>query len=120
MAYIIVIEDDELVLAVVKRTLLNQDHEVLCLEDGLDIITEITKRKPDLVISDINLPFKNGLQIMEEIKKVHGDEIPIIGMSSTPLSDLKNKELYQQNMNAFLAKPFNKNDLKEKISLLLQ
>ena len=119
MAYIIVVEDDELVLAVCKRNLQVLGHEVLGMVDGLDLADEINKHTPDLIILDINLPFKNGFELMAEVKETH-PQVTIIGVSSTPLSNLSNADAYKHLMDDFLAKPFTTNEFSEKINKLVK
>ena len=44
--------------------------EIVQFENGLDIVQEVTKETPDIVIVDIDMPEKNGLEVCDEITKL--------------------------------------------------
>jgi DNA-binding NarL/FixJ family response regulator len=72
---ILVIEDDELIQDLIKRYLASLNVEIVSAYDGEEGIEKyeylIEKgKKPDIVIVDIGLPFKNGIEATKEILKI--------------------------------------------------
>ena len=81
MARILVIEDDELVRATVKRMLEDGGYAVDVAVDGSDGILQFLGAPFDLVISDVFMPNKNGIETLRDLRQINTD-VPIIMMSA--------------------------------------
>ena len=64
----ILIVDDELLFREILSDALGEKYTVLTRNDGTDIISFIEREKPDLIMLDIEMPGKNGIEICKEIK----------------------------------------------------
>jgi CheY-like chemotaxis protein len=94
---IIVVDDDEYVRRAVTELL--EDSEFLVLEaaSGREALALVRDRAElDLVITDVNMPEMNGLELVEELKSMR-PSLPVILMSGRP---------HQNCSHPFLAKPF--------------
>jgi len=93
MALILVVDDDESQRFLVSHTLLHSGHEVVQAENGRDAFELFNKVQPKLVVTDIQMPFRDGLDLIYDIR--HTDlDVPIIAMSSGTASLLERaKEL---------------------------
>lgn len=80
MARILVIEDDAPVREVIRRMLQNENHDVLEASDGSEGIEIFRREKPDLIILDILMPVKEGLETTKEIRRISQD-VKIIAIS---------------------------------------
>lgn len=80
MARILIIEDDAPVRKIICRMLEREGHEVMEARDGEGGITIFHNQQVDLVITDIVMPNKEGLETIKELKKVDPD-ITIIAIS---------------------------------------
>ncbi len=113
---ILIVDDNELLLNLIQTTLEDEGMEVMAAKDGLDGYSAYINFKPDIVITDIQMPRKNGLEMMEHIR-VHDPMIKTIYMSGdiNPfLSSLKEEEkMYPVN---FFEKPFRLQSLMEAVS----
>ena len=70
MARILIIEDDDLVRSMLKATMEKEGHEVLEADDGIKG-TRLYREKPaDLVITDIVMPDKEGIETILELKRL--------------------------------------------------
>ena len=69
MHTILIIEDDEVLAEVLQKKLELQGNKVFWVAHGERAIAEVRDKHPDLVLLDINLPGKNGLQILSELQK---------------------------------------------------
>ncbi|MBU3915103.1 response regulator [bacterium] len=67
MARILLIDDDELSRMVLKEHLIQVGHSVIEAEDGKSGLEIYYKEKIDLVITDIFMPYKDGLSIITEL-----------------------------------------------------
>jgi two-component system chemotaxis response regulator CheY len=67
---ILIVEDSALILERMDNMLSELDciSEVLKSENGIDALTSVYEKKPDVILLDINLPGKSGISILKEIK----------------------------------------------------
>lgn len=81
MARILVIEDDELVRATIKRVLDATGHMICTAVDGNDALRQFRETPADLVICDLFMPKKNGIATLRELRQIDSD-VPVIMMSA--------------------------------------
>lgn len=121
MAKILVV-DDELSIRVMLTHMLEQDgHEVIVAEDGEQGIILYHENLPDLVISDLVMPNKNGIDMILELKKEY-PELRMLAISGgggiTGAFDyLPTAKLV--GANNILKKPFGINDLRTALNDVL-
>jgi YesN/AraC family two-component response regulator len=120
MAKIVVIEDDELVCELLKEILTNAGHIVFTAADGVLGMNAVRQHHPDLIITDIVMPNKDGVTVIRELNK----EFPatkIIAISgggfNTPQYYLKIAE--QVGSNCVIRKPVDEEDLLKAVDDLL-
>lgn len=72
---VMITDDHKMVREGIKQLLeLNDSISVVGMaSDGVECISSLKDRKPDLLLLDINMPVKNGLETLEEIKKLKLD-----------------------------------------------
>jgi len=89
------------------------------VSSGATALSALAKDSFDLIITDFNMPGMNGLEL---VKKIRADEdlklIPIIMITSEGSKGVM-LEATEAGVNAFLNKPFTKDDLSEKLERLL-
>ncbi|MBU1045613.1 response regulator [Patescibacteria group bacterium] len=93
---ILIIEDEELLLNLLKKKLSELGYEVLAAVDGLEGLEAIKETAPDLVLLDIVMPKMGGFEVLE--KKQEDDSIKsipviIISNSGQPVELEKAKQL---------------------------
>ena len=120
MSHVLVIDDSDHVRRTLKAMLESAGHDVAVAFDGVDGVTQFRDQSFDLVISDIVMPRKDGLQTVRELRQMTG-EVPIIVMSGAlQLSDNGDSRreiddlLYiAEDLGATrtISKPFSRNDL---------
>jgi len=80
---IIVVEDEEMLLKALNVVLLSAGYEVLSATDGLKGEEIIKKELPDGVLLDIQLPGKNGFDVLADLKKdPKTKKIPVVILSN--------------------------------------
>jgi DNA-binding response OmpR family regulator len=85
MANVLVIEDDTHIWKMIEYKLKKDKHELTWANDGLKAleILEQIEPKPDLILSDIMVPYMDGLQILKKIKANDKlKDIPVIMLTS--------------------------------------
>lgn len=111
MKKILVIDDSQDILDVVKYLLLKAGYAVHTHSSGLGVQDKVTECNPDLILLDVNLPGKSGIEIYKELSKTFLS--PIIFFSAN--AD-KQKVLKECNASGFISKPFDISDLVHTIS----
>ena len=80
MARILIIEDDVPVRMIIRRMIEAEGHEVIEASDGQSGVEAYRKNPADLVITDIVMPRKEGLETIKELRKDYPD-VRIIAIS---------------------------------------
>jgi len=76
---ILIIEDEEDILALIHYNLTREGFQVLCSASGEDGLKKVSEQRPDLILLDLMLPGINGIEICETLKGCpETSEIPII------------------------------------------
>lgn len=74
---ILVVDDEIKMLTTVREILENEKYSVDEATDGIIALEKIKSNHYDAVILDINLPYKDGLEVLQEIKNIDND-LPVI------------------------------------------
>jgi CheY-like chemotaxis protein len=69
MSRILVVEDDPHILRVVSLWLSRQGHDVLEARNGLAALELVAQHQPEILITDINMPGMDGLELLEQLKQ---------------------------------------------------
>ena len=113
---ILVVDDNQDLAITIQMMLEEEGHEVRIAKNGKDGFLSYLLFRPDIVITDIQMPDKNGLELMGDIR-MHDPTIKAIYMSGdltrfwSPLEE--EKEKFHAN---FLEKPFSRVDLMSMLS----
>lgn len=120
MADILIIDDDPAIRGTVRKVLERDGHDVREAPDGASGVAEIERRVPDLVITDLIMPEKEGIETILEVREKLPD-LRILAMSGggsmDPGEALLDAELF--GADATLAKPFSVDVLRSKVDELL-
>lgn len=114
---ILVAEDDPVNQKILREMLAAMNvSDVTVVDDGVTLLGEIQKKSYDLVITDINLPGKTGLEVFLDTRE-SGRELAFLFISGNNL--VKENKLQQYENWAFVLKPVENNQVAEKIAGLL-
>ncbi len=116
-ARVLVVEDDEAIADVLRRSLRAEGHEVRSAVDGVEALTEASQFVPDLVILDLGLPRLDGVEVCRRLRS-EGD-VPILIL--TARSDTEDRvEGLDSGADDYLVKPFDRQELLARIRALLR
>lgn len=112
---VLYVEDSKVLQEYVKDLLKNIVKDIFIADDGKAGIEMVSKHRPDIIISDINMPGIDGLQMSKIIKKSH--ETPIILLTSLDnISSLK--KAIEVGIDAFVVKPIKNEELLDKLETI--
>jgi len=115
---ILVLDDNQDILDMVEAVLNYENYEVECISDGSNFIAYAESVRPDLVLLDFRLSGKSGDELCRQIKSHPNlSHIPVVIFSAYLFNDADLKKL---SCDAVIAKPFDINELVDKLTSLLQ
>ncbi len=114
---ILAVDDDQLTLKALQLILEPADHELTTCENGMEAMDMLDSQNFDIVITDLIMPVKNGIALIEHIKKLD-TPVPVLAISSNISKDNEdnaNADDFTNYASYFandtLSKPFNKTEL---------
>lgn len=116
---ILIAEDDDMLLALLEFRLKKEGYEVILATDGKKAVELIQSEQPDLIITDIMMPFLSGLELVSEIKGQQKIETPIIVLSASG-QEKTVMEAFNLGVDDFITKPFSPNELIIRIKRLMR
>jgi DNA-binding response OmpR family regulator len=118
MKKIFVVEDDAAILKALEEYLQSESYEVKATDNGEVALDLINKYKPDLILLDLILPGKNGIEICRELR-LNKNLTPIIMLTSK--SDEIDKVLgLELGADDYMTKPFSLRELSARIKAILR
>lgn len=115
---ILIIEDDELMIKILQFILKKEGYQLTISKDGLNAIERIPLILPDLILTDVMLPYKSGLEVINYVKENYS-KIPVIVLSALGEEERTVVEAFKLGADDFVAKPFNPNELMLRVKRLL-
>jgi len=117
-ARVLIVEDSESTRKAMKTMLLLNEHEICGeAENGEQAVEMYEKTKPDVVLMDIAMPKKHGIDAIREIRQMDPDA-KIIGVTAL-YSPEKKREALKAGASSLIIKPFDVSDLIREIEALL-
>lgn len=90
MRRILIVDDSASVRQMVSFTLRKADYEVVEAVDGKDGLAKVSSGKFDLIITDLNMPNVDGIQMITAVGKLPGYSfIPILILTTEPQAEKK-------------------------------
>lgn len=102
---ILVCEDNIMTLKTLEFSLKREGHEVFKAVDGDEGIEILDEQEINLVITDINMPYTKGLELVRHVNTKFEKRIPVIIISSITLQETKDHAL-ELGAKGYLTKPF--------------
>ena len=115
---ILVAEDEPLMLMTIEAKLNNLGFEVVAVSDGQQALKILETYQPDLIITDILMPYTSGLELIGIVKSKN-TKLPIIVLSGLGEEEIV-LEAFNLGADDFLTKPFKPIDLELRVKRLLK
>ena len=116
LAHILIVDDDDRIRILVKQYLQDNNYLVTTAKDAFDAKNKIDLIKFDLIVLDIMMPKKSGLEFTGELKKEN--KVPIILLTAKGETDERVEGL-ERGADDYLGKPFEPKELLLRIKNIL-
>ena len=117
---VLVVDDSATMRQMVSFTLTGAGFTVVEAGDGADAVKKLTAgTKPNLVITDLNMPNMDGISLIKEIRKMGTLKFTPILMLTTESTDDKKKEGQAAGATGWIVKPFNPEQMLKVIAKVL-
>ena len=114
---ILIVEDEANIRSFIKANLETSDYQVLCAETCALGIMMYASHRPDLIVLDLGLPDRDGLDLIQKVRE--SDTVPIIVLSAR--SNERDKvEALDLGANDYITKPFGTEELLARIRAVLR
>src|SRR5262245_39078748 len=111
----ILLIDDTATVRMLERAILGSEYDYLEAQNGAEGVTLATERQPDLILMDLNMPVRDGIAALEDLKRGQTTlHIPVIIITSESEAG-KKERCTELGCAEFLAKPLDKLHLKETV-----
>ncbi len=114
---ILIVEDDEDIVDVLRRTLRAEGYEVRAALDGPEALEILDEFAPDLVVLDLGLPGMDGMEVMTRIRE--SSEVPVLMLTARADPEDRVAGL-DTGADDYLVKPFDRAELLARIRALLR
>lgn len=118
MKKILIIEDEDLILKALEFRLRRDGYDVIKAKDGRAGLKAIEEETFDLMITDMMLPFNNGLEVVNKAKELKGAGFPVIVLSNVGLENVV-LDAFKLGADDYITKPFSPVELSVRVKRLL-
>jgi CheY-like chemotaxis protein len=108
MPIVMLAEDDETMVSLLRTLLGMEGYQVVALEMDQDISEAVKANKPDVLLLDVHLPTVNGLDVLDQLRSDPDTELVSVVMTSGLNLEA---ECMRHGANEFLLKPYMPDDL---------
>lgn len=105
---ILVVDDEKPIADILKFNLEKEGYQVVCAYDGDEAIHLANQENPNLILLDIMLPNKDGMEVCREVRKHHNMPIIMLTAKDSEIDKVLGLEL---GADDYVTKPFNNREL---------
>jgi len=116
-ARILVVEDEPKLAALLRDYLCAAGHEVLCLGDGLAVLPAVRAAMPDLILLDLMLPGRDGLEICRELRTF--SDVPVM-MITARVEEIDRLLGLDLGADDYICKPFSPREVVARARAILR
>ncbi|WP_269239783.1 response regulator transcription factor [Flavobacterium limnophilum] len=115
---IVLAEDNSVLSLLLKFRLEKEGYKLLIAVDGKQAIELIEEHNPELILTDIMMPFVSGLEVISHVRNKLNTQTPIIVFSSAGQEEIVLKA-FDLGATDFMSKPFSPHELVIRVKRLL-
>jgi two-component system, OmpR family, response regulator VicR len=105
---ILVVDDEKPIADILQFNLEKEGFTVICAYDGINALEKAEKEKPDMILLDIMLPLKDGMEVCREIRKKYDMPIIMLTAKDSEIDKVLGLEL---GADDYVTKPFSTREL---------
>ena len=114
---VLIVDDDDKLRKLLKEYLGGYGYQVRTLSDGSDVLQKLQEDSSDIVILDVMMPKKNGLEVLQDIRRE--SKVPVI-MLTAKGEDADRIVGLEMGADDYLPKPFNPRELLARIKAVMR
>ena len=112
-AGVLVVEDDQDLLALLEMVLADAGHRVRTATDGRAALARIAEEMPGVILLDMRMPGMNGWEFAREFRARHGRACPIVVVTAAENAAARAQEI---GAEGWLSKPFELDDVLDAVA----
>ena len=109
-ATLLLVDDEPSILNALRRTLSKQDLRILTTSEPTDVLSILQREKVDLLISDIDMPRLNGIELVAAVRREHPDVVRML-LTGRGSFDSAVHAINDGQVHRYLTKPWNNDEL---------
>lgn len=113
-----VVEDEKMLLKTIEFRLKKEGFTIVTADNGKVAQDILATELPDLIISDVMMPYVSGLELVKFVKDFQGKHIPVI-LLTTLRQEQNVIKAFEMGADEFMTKPFSPNELIIRVKRLL-
>jgi two-component system response regulator BaeR len=114
---ILIVEDEPILAKLMTDCLHQAGYQVFTLENGLEVVDWVKEQSPDLILLDLNLPGKHGMEICKEVRSFSAVPIVMVTSCAEEIDRLLGLEL---GADDYVCKPFSPRELAARVKAILR
>jgi two-component system response regulator BaeR len=114
---LLIVEDEPKLMKLLSNYMRQAGYEPECLENGLDVLPHVRKKMPALILLDVMLPGKNGIDICKEIRAF--STVPII-MVTARIEEIDRLLGLELGADDYICKPFSPREVVARVKAVLR
>ncbi len=107
----LIVDDSASMRQLVSSTIKDAGYEVLDVENGMDALNKLKNGKFDMVITDLNMPDMDGVELIKKLRALQAYRFVPIIMLTTESQEAKKQEGKQAGASGWIVKPFSSEKL---------
>ncbi len=115
---IVLAEDNSVLSLLLKFRLEKEGYKLLVAKDGKEAVELIEEYNPELILTDIMMPFISGLEVISHVRNKLNSNTPIVVFSAAGQEEVV-LQAFNLGATDFMSKPFSPNELVVRVKRLL-
>jgi CheY-like chemotaxis protein len=108
---VLIVDDEVHIIHVVSIKLRNNGYEVISADNGAEAYELACKEKPDIIVSDFQMPVMSGLELVEKLRECDTTkDIPVIMLTARSFA-ISQEQQEELRISSCLSKPFSPKEL---------
>lgn len=114
---VLVVDDEKPIADILEFNLKNDGYEVICAYDGAEALKLVEEHTPDLILLDIMLPEKDGMEVCKEVRKKYDMPIIMLTAKDSEIDKVLGLEL---GADDYVTKPFSTREILARVKANLR
>lgn len=114
---ILVVDDEQPIADILEFNLEKEGYDVICAYDGNEAIQKVEEERPDLILLDVMLPQKDGMEVCREIRKKYSMPVIMLTAKDSEIDKVLGLEL---GADDYVTKPFSNREVVARVKANLR